>query len=410
MMHWDPDEASLLGSSASANVTKILLDHAASLLSLASGLDVYRAYLKENLNVYMTNSNLAAISSTQLGLFYGEEALERPSFIDLSKQGHEVRLERLLGRRIVMLTPGKKEWIVLHDKRGYDLLSSSSDSRPPPHFIVFTFDKKETKVYAANEDSLHFSPLRCCGLWIRSSTRVEGCYLASLLHLLGLGRNETIQCPTLLDLIVKREAIKSILGHRSVTLKVMVRQDRRRLNARPTFETLLKYKGDGADTHDDVCVTSDGLRMYTVKREYLAPYRRDPSNELKREKLPNLPYRRDAKSPSPQPKMTARWRRARAAEAEWKAKLDCAGCHEGYQLRDNMSLVGPPKLYKTKLSSFDFLKIFGLDDACNIRLVRLAADSSLAAMDIESATILRAAPEGASAPAGHLDGGGLSED
>jgi hypothetical protein len=105
LRHAWKDRSRLLGSSDSLSLSKALLerlDDAANRPPLWT----YRKYLSSTTSYEVSHHSLSLLSLAELEKFYGvDQPLVAPKYLDIFQEGDLSKLEQVVGRRLVLLSP-----------------------------------------------------------------------------------------------------------------------------------------------------------------------------------------------------------------------------------------------------------------------------------------------------------------
>jgi hypothetical protein len=376
-----------LGNSEEDDLTKLLLR------SVAGGdeLGAYRKFLASTLNTNLSHANLANLSPSLLGRFFGaQHRLASPRYLDLRNSRDLARLEDVLDVRLVIARTASKSseaWTKVSDRRVYDVVFAGGAHARTEHFFALDYGKdKRWDLYRVPEAhrTRYYSPSASESSLIRRGLLFGDCLLTATLLLLERpppppGHVCSPDCKSLTDLCASAEArtaagVQVLFVSHLASSTIATRSSR--LPKHQFFGRLGILRGPEEPLSSEaavLCLTSDG-RMYAPHQDVAEfvlgpkkPRRLDPRT---------VPY------PGMDEVVLDRKKRVPAAAAVGS----CPSCKESTAYAANMAAAGPQKHYSTPLSTSDLLYMTALDTEDNVAAVLECCRVGMCFFDLESFT------------------------
>lgn len=387
-------------------------------------LDVYRTYLLRTLDLGLSHSNLANMTDDLLKQFYRHEKEDLyPKSLNFFHIDDLSRFEASLSVSFViwMREERSKEWKRFYDKRVYDQLLDGGARR---EVKAFTLSRDKNKVWSLQETDMMISAGLLESKFMRKSARVSPCFVRALRYLLQEEEEEKDEremeeeeYKDIIDLLVQPTRFFHVVKHEFILVS-HIHSNVKRAKIPHQFETLAivtdpSKRKAAWDQIKVIALTTDGV-LYLMREEMTYLVRQFPSRKnIQREHLLDFAPEEKKKKKKGSDQTTMEPTALTPLQLGCiglppgfnegggvsavnddtggaKTKSDgknCTACLEHLQAWGrNMSQNGPSRLYKTALTAFDFLKIFGLQDKHEKALIR-ACQISLAAMDAESVTL-----------------------
>lgn len=396
--------AEVIGNSADKDLGKVLMESLAAewLPGESDPMAVYRLYLRSSLSANIAHGRLALLEGSLLAEFYRlDDPLAKPKSFDFFRSSDISRLEESMALRIVILREcGRGRYHKLHDKRIYD--DASEISWPQRLFVL---RKERGTKYSLLRGPPDYDVRLSEFSFIASCAPPElTCLLPKLKYLLGRppgtcdhttgGDGRT--CVDPLALLLHAKETREELGA-PILLASHVRGMMRSWKPSLALEEQ-SFAVLGVARREDellsdctvICVTADKKHAYlpleSVRRKILE--RATVRRSEKRERLPPQevsPTRGDSRTGS------GNFTRDRVLGSDGCA---CGPCERGKDFENNMEKAGRQKLYRTRPSSFDYARMFGLLDPETERALNEACRLSLGGFDVESLTLEAPRDEG----------------
>lgn len=365
--------------------------------------ECYRLYLENAVSFNVNNRSIGIMTPDLLKKFYMEECpLLAPKYLDIFKEICLSKLERAIGKEIVVISPregnDKGGWDKIHDKTIYGLLEDRP-AKPETLYFVLQKVKKEWKLFELFQErdirtyiqivsETHFFRKVSMCVWRPDP---ECCIMKVIADVLDLPLSPNhvhdTYCSSLRKfifardkgLIVRELGAEFVLASHIRCAPVLRRRrkiPRNNLFALHAIYELRDGNSIGIDKMNVVCVTNT-LRFYKLKEEYAKIVRRPPPQ--RRRHLQKEAF------PAPADKVMSGGASAAAAATSHKNySCPCEGCQTSSKFATNMSASGPQVPFRCDLSTYDLFKCLGkFTPRVEEDLHKLSA-FSIASFDVES--------------------------
>lgn len=371
-------------------------------------LHAYRSFLRAKGMNFSANQSTAAALPDRILLKW----LKVSKYFDIRETSHVCLLEKALNVRIVLYTTFSKDTIViLHDKRGLDLINAlygGNTTKLLAHFfkLSHTVSKKKKKIkkWCLQSTEAVFSDQTYFKQEETLAAVGTHCIMNRLTHLLAVPNSGSPdccsrgECKTLIQLLADPDSCVDALGefilvsHISTGIKRGWKNLTKPKNSK--FSLIGEFIRDATrlkrvpETTPIVHITMHGqLRLLTPQfaSSVISGLYAPTANT--RSELTDL-LRQEAEEEARSSTQSS----TQSSTADDELVLSdnacrCAGCVESAKFKNTMNSSGPQKKFSQDLPMMDLLRLFGLFSPENEALLNTVSDWCLSAYDIESLSL-----------------------
>ena len=383
-------------------LSKLLLEDISIRLGHGDHLTSYRKYLSTCMGESFSYHQLADFDSRSTAeQFYLESRPEvEPKFFSINCESDLSRLEKVVGRRIVIIVSNLTKCYKYHDKRVFDQLWPQFKKEEGNFFLYILRSSRNQPHtlyrYVGDDYGSFYKPKISeeCFSCPMTMTKTGSCMIDTINKVLnnGLTHSEHEEfCTSKLEFCCEREKVYEACGSREFIIATHVKTKALRKFTRiprlQTFSILTFIRDSATNTPTGntpvLCMTSDQY-LYILRQPYA---------DAVRSEVAGYYLNREHSSMGAKPKTvddfvaSVKGKPRRKPKALYNQPLcECEGCRKGGQYVNNMSTKGPQTLIKCDLSLLDFVRLFNLDQKFpGIRdKIARASKYSLASFDIET--------------------------